>query len=155
MKHIGQNDKTKGHPFIEFIEDTYFKGKKEVPPIVGMVLGTTVVLMVNSPDLAEELFLTKNKYFDKHPKSASLFSRLTGDSILFAKSDIKWQQKRKSLSAALYKDKLRAMVDMMKDSTIDIIRNKWMKAKDGQINIVSESSNLFINITLCCLFGAN
>ena len=107
------------------------KGKKDVPPIVGLVLGTTVVLMVNTPDVSEELYLTKNKYFDKHPKSASLFSRLTGDSILFAKSDIKWQQKRKSLSAALYKDKLRAMVDMMKDSTIEIIRNKWMKAKDG------------------------
>jgi hypothetical protein len=29
-------DKTKGHPFNEFIEATYFKGKKEVPPIVGL-----------------------------------------------------------------------------------------------------------------------
>jgi cytochrome P450 len=28
------------------------------------------------------------------------------------------------------------MLDMMKDVTIDMIRNKWMKAVDGRINIV-------------------
>ena len=28
-----------------------------------------------------------------------------------------------------------------------------MKAKDGEINIVLEATSLFINITLCCLFG--
>ncbi len=111
--------------------------------------------MINSPEIAEELFLTKNKYFDKHDKAARLFQRFMGDTILFAKSDLKWQQKRKSLSAALYKDKLRAMVEMMKKSTIEIIRNKWMKANDGIIDIVKETSNLFINITLCCLFGTD
>jgi hypothetical protein len=73
------------------VDATFFKGKKEVPPIVGFALGNTVALMINTPEIAEELFLTKNKYFDKYPKAARLFSRLTGDSILFAKSDIKWQ----------------------------------------------------------------
>lgn len=47
------------------------------------------------------------------------------------------------------------MVDMMKNSTIDIIKNKWIKANDGLIDIVKESSNLFINITLRCLFGSD
>lgn len=28
-----------------------------------------------------------------------------------------------------------------------------MKSKDGEINIVLEATSLFINITLCCLFG--
>jgi hypothetical protein len=69
----------------------YHKDNKEkVPPIVGIVFGTSVTLIVNRPEPAEELFLTKNKYFDKHPRSAKLFSRLTGDSILFAKSDLLW-----------------------------------------------------------------
>ena len=40
---------------------------------------------------------------------------MIGDSILFAKSDILWQQKRKALSAALYKDKLRVMMEIMKN----------------------------------------
>ncbi len=55
---------------------------------------------------------------------------MTGDSILFARSDLLWQQKRKALSAALYKEKLRVMIDMMKDVTIDMIRGNWMHAKD-------------------------
>ncbi len=59
------------------------------------------------------------------------------------------------IESALYKDKLRAMIDMMKESTLEIIRNKWMKAQDGKIDIVKESANLFINITQCCLFGSD
>ncbi len=153
MKFIDEKDKTKNHPFNEFIENTFFKDKKEIPPIVGFSLGTTVTLMINTPEIAEELFLTKNKYFEKHQRGANLFSRLLGDSILFSKSDLKWQQKRKSLGAALYKDKLRAMVDMMKNSTTEILRNNWMKVEDGKIDIVKESTNLLINVVLSCLFG--
>jgi hypothetical protein len=47
------------------------------------------------------------------------------------------------------------MIEMMKGITIDVIRNKWMNAKDGQIDIVKETSNLFIKITLQCLFGTD
>ena len=155
MNHmVKEGEKPKGHPINEFLEENYFKGKKETAPIVGLVFGTTVGLVVNSPELSQELYLSKNKYFDKHPKTAEIFSRLTGDSILFAKSDILWQKKRKALSAALYKDKLRIMMEVMKGVTIDMIRNKWMKAEDLMINIVSETSNLFINITIGCLFGS-
>jgi hypothetical protein len=47
------------------------------------------------------------------------------------------------------------MIDMIKCATIDIIKNKWMKAEKKQINIVNEMSNLFSNISLCCLFGSD
>jgi cytochrome P450 len=151
-----QPDDGSGTSLVDFIKETYYKDKTaKVPPIVGMVFGSSVTLVVCRPEPAEELFLTKNKYFDKHPRSAKFFSRLTGDSILFAKSDLLWQQKRKSLSAALYKDKLRVMIEMMKDVTLDVIRNKWMKAEGKKIDIVKESSNLFIKITLKCLFGGD
>ena len=50
-----------GSHLNDFAEEVYFKGKKEVPPIVGFVLGTTVALFVNRPEANEELFLTKNK----------------------------------------------------------------------------------------------
>jgi hypothetical protein len=74
----------------ELVEDTYMRGKKEVPPIVGLVLGSSVALVVNRPEPCEELFLTKNKYFDKHPAFEYAFKRFIGNSILFAKSDIHW-----------------------------------------------------------------
>ena len=41
---------------------------------------------------------------------------------------------------------------MMKDITIDKIQNRWMKAE--KIDIVKEASNLFIDITLKCMFGS-
>ncbi len=153
MKYNVKKDPTLGHPINEFLEDTYFKGKKEVPPIVGMVLGKGVSLVVNTPEISQEFFLNKNKYYDKHEHSAKTFSRLMGDSIIFAKSDLKWQQKRKSLSAAIYKDKLRVMVDMMKQATIDVIKGRWMKLESNQMDIAREITNIFIEITLCCLFG--
>jgi len=62
--------------------------------------------------------LTKNKYFDKHPWLASMLERMAGDSILFAPSDIMWQNKRKALSAALYKEKLKDMIESIKQVTI-------------------------------------
>ena len=103
----------------------YFKGAagKDVPNFVGIVLGTTVSLLVNRPEPCEEIFQSKNKYFDKHPRSARLGKRVFGNSILFAKSDVVWQQKRKALSAALYKEKVKQMMEMIKDVTIDIIEN--------------------------------
>jgi hypothetical protein len=75
----------------DFVEEVYCKGNQQVPPIVGVVMGTYVGLFVNTPELCEEVFVTKNKYFDKHPRSLKMGKRLFGDSILFAKSDILWQ----------------------------------------------------------------
>ena len=74
----------------ELVEDIYMRGKKEVPPNVGLVLGSSVALVVNRPEACEELFLKKNKYFDKHPGFEYAFKRFIGNSILFAKSDIHW-----------------------------------------------------------------
>jgi hypothetical protein len=80
-----------GSVLADFIKDMYFKDKKtKVPPIVGMVFGLSVTFIVNRPEPAEDLFLKKNKYFDKHPRTAKFFSRVFGDSILFAKSDLLW-----------------------------------------------------------------
>jgi hypothetical protein len=64
--------------------------------------------------------------------------------------------KRKALSAALYKSKLKRMIEMIKDVTITTIKNDWSPQDDAKykrIDIVKETSNLYINITLTCLFG--
>ncbi len=119
--------------------------------MTGIAIAKDICLIVNRPEAAEVLFLTKNKYFDKHPSAAQLFKRTAGDSIIFAKSDVKWQQKRKALSAALYKDKLKLMIEIMKDVTIGEMREFWSNGEP--IDIVKAASNLFIKITLACLFG--
>jgi cytochrome P450 len=128
----------------------YFKGAngKDVPNFVGLVLGTTVAILVNRPEPCEQIFQTKNKYFDKHPRSARIGKKLLGNSILFAKSDVVWQRKRKALSAALYKEKVKQMLEMIKNVTMDVIENEWMEAKDQTIDIVTAASKIFFKVTL-------
>jgi len=45
-----------------------------------------------------------------------MFEACLGDSILFSRSTELWNKKRKSLSAAFYKDKLGKMMDIIIDT---------------------------------------
>ena len=58
-----------------------------------------------------DVYLTKNKYFDKDPVSQILFSSLFGESIVLAEGNDLWSRKRKVLSSAFYKDKLIKMTE--------------------------------------------
>lgn len=142
------------HPIVDFCEEYYYKDQKVVPPFVGLTGPEGVALAVARPSVVAELFLTKNKYFDKHPKTARELKRMTGDSILFEPSSLRWQQKRKALSSALYKDKLKDMIELMKQVTISTIQGRWSNAEGSEIDIVKEASNLFIKITIVCMFGS-
>lgn len=68
------------------------------PSLTGLLFSYKVVLIVNKSDVISELFLTKNRFFDKHMNSGHLLKSVIGDSILFARSDEMWQKKRKSVS---------------------------------------------------------
>jgi cytochrome P450 len=134
---------------IDFFEDTFYKDKSNIPKMCGVAFSKNLCLVVNRPEVAEELLLTKNKYYDKHDAFGDLVRKIAGDSIVFAKSDLKWLQRRKALSVSLYKDKLRMMIKMTKDVTIRDLRHNW----HGQVDIVKVTANMFIQITLTCLFG--
>jgi hypothetical protein len=54
------------------------------PPILGFFLASEPILHVNDPHLINELYITKNKYFDKHPLSRNVIYPLMGDSILLS-----------------------------------------------------------------------
>lgn len=51
-------------------------------------------LVVNDPDIVQELFVTKNALFDKSGRIAEIFSDLLGNSFLFSKGDAVWKAKR-------------------------------------------------------------
>lgn len=63
-------------------------------------------LTFSDPEMVNDIYVTKNRYFDKHPRSKWILQRLAGESIFFSKSDELWAKKRKSLSAAFYKDRM-------------------------------------------------
>ena len=85
------------------------------PPIVGMVSGSSIVFLINSPDLLQDVYVTKNFYFDKHPAMQKITNKLWGNSTVVERSTELWVKKRKSLSSAFYKEKLIKMIEVMKE----------------------------------------
>jgi hypothetical protein len=55
-------------PYIELVKEMY-PGGKGLPQVTGVVYGQRVCLLINRPEAAEVVMLSKNKYFDKHPST--------------------------------------------------------------------------------------
>lgn len=80
--------------------------------------------------MVNELYIAKNKYFDKHDLVKEVMKRLMGESILLARSTEDWQKKRKIISPAFYKDKLNMMLDITKsvvNRQIEMVKEKHVK----------------------------
>lgn len=139
-------DGTRNH-LLELIRE---RTGERCPPINGFTIGKDVALFINAPELLQEAYVTKNKYFDKHPGTKDKIKVLMNDSLVFQKSDELWAKKRKALSAAFYKDKLAQMTNIIKRVTLDHIE-KWRK--EESIDIFSSIANLNSDIILNCAFG--
>jgi cytochrome P450 len=82
----------------------------DVNPGITITFGSCQTnIFISDPTLLNELYVTKNKFFDKHHAVYEAFKPLVGDSILFSRSDEEWAKRRKTLSAAFYKEKLLKM----------------------------------------------
>lgn len=80
-------DPTRYH-VIDYVRE---KLKEECPPIVGMFYPGKVAIYINSPELVEEVYISKNAYFDKHDSTADILSRLVKHSLVFTKTGPVWQ----------------------------------------------------------------
>lgn len=69
---------------------------------------------------------------------------LMGDSILLEESSEFWNNKRKKMSVAFYKDKLIKMVDIIKDCVKDKVQeiSEIYAKTEKQMNLISEISTL-------------
>ena len=86
----------------------------DYPRVCLIYLSYWPVISVRCPEMLQDLYVQKNKFFDKQRLLKDILYPLVGDSVLLAKSDTEWQTRRKSLSQAFYKDKLIRMVDIVK-----------------------------------------
>ncbi len=113
------------------------------------------VLHFRDPEMLQEIYVTKNKYFDKHPYLKGIFFPLLGESTLFESSNQSWATKRKVLSTAFYKEKLNLIIVLIKEEvrkTMLLWKDKYVTPQK-EMNIVSEVSELFARIILSCAFG--
>ncbi|CDW71064.1 cytochrome p450 [Stylonychia lemnae] len=146
MKFMEQHTTNK-YPIIDFIN--YAQG--ENPPIyTGMVFGKQMCIMINRHEPLQDLFISKNKFFDKNPFSANLLKQTLGDSHVFLKTNELWAKKRKVISASLYKQKLVQMVETMKDIASETMV-EW--EKQGELDVVTEIANMMMRNILACVFG--
>ena len=77
---------------------------------MGMNVGTIVMMFghvpwvfTSDPDVVSDMYLAKNKLFNKHPHIQIITHPLLGNSSLFAVTDQVWKDRRKAMSAAFYK----------------------------------------------------
>ena len=147
-----KTSKSAEHPWTHCIREDF--GDK-IPKVFGFFHNFEPTLFIADPDMVHEIFITKNKFFDKHHSLREAFYPMTGQSILFDRSTAEWQTRRKVVSAAFYKEKLQKMTLLIKQVTKQTLA-EWREefAVSGKpINIVAEISNLFIRIILACAFG--
>ena len=78
-----------------------------------MYTSFTPTLYVTDPELINDLFVVKNKYFDKHPGFKNMLYPLLGETFSLLPSDESWKNKRKSLSTVFYKERLSQMLPVI------------------------------------------
>jgi len=83
--------------------------------IVLTFYGYEPTLWFSDKELVNDLYMTKNKYFDKHPLIRNLAEPLLGDSILLQQNNEFWNAKRKTIASSMYKDKIVLYLEMAKD----------------------------------------
>lgn len=68
------------------------------------------ILVVSDHRYVDDLYLGKNKFFDKASKEGRVYNRWFGDSIFYASSGQAWQEQRKHVAAAFYRDKMQLLL---------------------------------------------
>ena len=89
----------------------------------GAFTAQDVVLSLSDPSMLQEIFVEKNKFFDKSHLSHRLMKPLVGDGILFAPTNENWNIRRKTITAAFYKEKLLKMVEIIKHQAVKNAEN--------------------------------
>jgi cytochrome P450 len=108
-------------PFMPILEENYGKGG-DFPEVCCFMMQSQPLIVLNSAQALTDVYVTKNKFFDKDPMSRITFGSLFGDSIVLAASDELWSKKRKVLSSAFYKDKLIKMTETIRQVVADKIK---------------------------------
>ena len=107
--------------------------------------------------MANDIFNKHNKLTDKISETANVFGPLLGDSIIGAKSDEDWRRKRKATAHGFYKDRLKHMVEVLKEQVnTKVAIWKSEISKNGgstQIDIAYEFSDIFARNLIYICFG--
>ena len=106
-------------PWQPMVNSMIKKGENRPPEVVGIMMQGQALLVLNTPQPFTDLYVQKNKYFEKDPIGRILFKPFFGDSLAFVAGDESWSHKRKAMSSAFYKEKLIKMTEVVRDVVTD------------------------------------
>ena len=130
----------------------------EWKPVCHMVVMNELWTIISDPIIAEVMYTTKNKYFNKHYAIRELTYCLTGDTILFAETSAEWRARRKTLSPAFYKGKLIKMVEIARSSvglTVAHLKGLIKECAEPRrkIDLIDKVSDMSVRTLLMCATG--
>ncbi|CDW85751.1 cytochrome p450 [Stylonychia lemnae] len=155
LKHVFEtSDKYSLTPFEEYWKRQF---GDDVPPVFSDHRIPEGSVVFSDPNYVNDVFTTKSRYMEKHPKFHRLVWNLFRDSVFFVKSTETWVEKRKHLSTAFYKDKINIMIATAIDvckHRVDKLRQQ-VKENGGSLEM---SLNLFVqevidDVIQACVFG--
>lgn len=109
----------------------------------------------SDPEYIQDLYVTRNKYFDKGGRMKNQMYKLFGESILLDSSNEWHAQKRKHMSVAFYKDKMVKMlhtITQIAHSRILDWKLKYVEQKQEMV-IFREISDLVFDALSATVFG--
>ena len=113
-------------------------------------------LLISDPAVVQDLYVSKNKYFDKHSLVKNASYVLTGESILFTETTEDWRSTRKAMSPAFYKGKLESLTEIAKTAIETTVKRFEELLKDkNEIDILNEINTMTTRILLTCAFGVD
>ena len=114
------------------------------------------LIVVTDPKYVDELYIAKNKFFDKADKERRVYFRWFGESIFHAKSDKAWQDQRKHLAAAFYKDKMNMMIRIIigiANTKVQGWKLNYQSSSGKVMSLTKEMSDLVADAELASVFG--
>ena len=113
------------------------------PPKIGYLLFGIPTIVFTSADDLNELYVTKNSAYSKHPikraGSAPLFNK---SMALMDTDDPDYKAKRKALSAAFLKSKMSQIIEITKESAFVSFAELQQKGAESEIELVSTVSKV-------------
>ena len=102
-------------PWFTCINEDMGGGK--LPKVIGLFNSYEVSLFITDPEMMNEVYLNKNKHFEKHSFFANVTRPLLGETMVFQRSDENWREKRRAFSSVFYKEKLIRLIHNIKEPT--------------------------------------
>jgi len=110
MRLLKNRDDSSPHPMVSAFR-THYNG---CPPSIHCDFRNCKgAVTFSDPALVNEIFVTKNKYFEKHPLSRTRVANMVGNTLILTEGNEQWAQRRKSMSVAFYKEKLNGMLRLI------------------------------------------